>query len=67
MTDEGFTVAWTGVDGERRRIRYEQRREPGEWWRIEAVYSGLSWRTVGREPVTDVEVETVFALEEADR
>lgn len=61
MTGKPFTVEYTDVETHtRRRVRYE----PGgdSWLRLEQEHTGCAWRTIGRERVTDVLVESLAAV-----
>lgn len=52
------TIVFTPERGQRRRVRYEPRSNADGWWRIHAVWTGCTWRIVGREPVIDVVIES---------
>ncbi|GAB6878217.1 hypothetical protein JCM17823_04910 [Halorubrum gandharaense] len=49
-------VTYTVAAGERRRVRYEPRTDAPGQWRIEQVWTGCTWRTVGREHVQMFEI-----------
>lgn len=49
-----FRIEYSLEDQETRRICYEYRTDGPGWWRIEQHQRDGDWRTVGREPVTDV-------------
>ena len=55
VTDE-LAVEWTGVDGTRRRVQIIPDTSGREGWRIEEEWTGVSWREIGREPISDVEI-----------
>lgn len=54
---EAFTVEFTPADGPRRRVRFYPREYDG-WWREMQLYTGCSWRTIGREVVSNVVCES---------
>jgi len=62
MTD-GVEVKWTGPK-RRRRLRFE-RRDVGGWLRIEQVFRGGRWETVGQELVNDVSLEVSGDVDQA--
>ena len=54
---DAYRITFTPERQSTRRIRYEPRSDADGWWRIEAEWTGCTWRIVGREPVIDVVVE----------
>lgn len=58
---DGFTIEWTTAAGVRERHRFEPR-ETG-FWRVHEAHTGCRWRTLGREPVTDVVLERQAEIE----
>ncbi|QLH76918.1 HNH endonuclease [Halosimplex rubrum] len=51
-----ITVAYTPSKESRHRIRFVDRCDGSGWWRVTDEWTGCTWRPVGREPVSDVEV-----------
>lgn len=54
---DAFRITFTPERQSSRRIRYESRSDADGWWRVEAEWTGCTWRIVGREAVVDVVVE----------
>jgi len=64
MSREAFVVEYSTADG-RKRVRFHPKAKDCEMWiRTEQEWTGCTWRTIGREPVTDfVAVDTAEVLE----
>lgn len=54
---EAFSIVYRPERQPQRRVRYERRDDADGWWRIEAVWTGCTWRITGREPIVDVVVD----------
>lgn len=63
MTDRGFDVEWTGVDGRAHKIVFEP--VDGGQMMIEYDRIGGEWQAIDREPVEDVALETADGVVEA--
>lgn len=50
-----FSVNYSPEQGPPQKLRFEPRDDNDGWWLIELRYEEGSWRTVGREPLTDVQ------------
>lgn len=48
-------IDWAGVDGVRRRMRFEDRGVEG-WTRVEMRHNGTEWVATGHEIVSDVDL-----------
>jgi hypothetical protein len=48
---DGFVVQYRPAQAPPRRVTYEPRSAHHGWWRIEAVWTGCTWRPTGREPI----------------
>lgn len=58
-----FSVSYIPKQGPPQRLRFEPRDDNEGWWLIELRYVEDSWRTVGREPLTDVQFEAQLSAE----
>jgi hypothetical protein len=55
--DDGtVTIEFAPAKSVRQRLRFVDRDDGPGWWRLDEKWTGCRWRTVGREPVTEVEV-----------
>lgn len=50
-----FSVNYSPKQGPPQKLRFEPRDDNDGWWLIELRYEEGSWRTVGREPLMDVQ------------